>query len=75
MSPPRLAAYCTSEAEAVTARLFEWLAIPSISAAPEHAEEVYRSAEWLADACRDAGFDRVEIWSTPGHPSVFAEWT
>lgn len=75
MSPSRLAAYCTSEADAVTARLFDWLAIPSISAAPGHADDVQRSAVWLADACRDAGFDRVEIWPTAGHPSVFAEWT
>ncbi len=75
MSRPRLAAYCTSEADAVVDRLFAWLAIPSISAVPEHAADVARSAEWLAGACRSAGFERVEIVSTPGHPSVFAEWS
>ncbi len=75
MPSPRLAAYCTAEADAVTGRLFDWLAIPSISAAAEHVGAVRRSAEWLAAACRDAGFDRVEIWTTPGHPSVYAEWT
>jgi len=75
MTNPRLAAYCSSEADAVQNRLFRWLEIPSISAAPEHAADVRRSAVWLADACRDAGFERVEIFETPGHPSVFAQWS
>ncbi len=74
MSSPRLAVYSASEAEAITARLFEWLSIPSISALGDHAADVERSAEWLAAACRAAGFQTVEIWPTAGHPSVFAEW-
>jgi acetylornithine deacetylase/succinyl-diaminopimelate desuccinylase-like protein len=55
-------------------RLLEWLRIPSISADPERAGDVRRSAEWLADALRDVGFPTVEIWDTPGAPAVFAEW-
>jgi acetylornithine deacetylase/succinyl-diaminopimelate desuccinylase-like protein len=55
-------------------RLVEWLRIPSISADPERAGDVRRSAEWLADALRDVGFPTVEIWDTPGAPAVFAEW-
>lgn len=57
------------------ARLFEWLAIPSVSAEPGHRDDVRASAAWLAEACRDAGAAGVEIWETPGHPSVFAEWS
>lgn len=75
MRKPRLADYCSTEAEAVTARLLEWLAIPSISALVDRATEVRRSADWLAAACREAGFRRVEVWETPGHPAVFAEWS
>jgi acetylornithine deacetylase/succinyl-diaminopimelate desuccinylase-like protein len=54
--------------------LAEWLRIPSVSAQPEHAGDVRRSAEWLAATLRDTGFPVSEIWDTPGAPAVFAEW-
>lgn len=54
--------------------LKEWLAIPSISADPEHHEDVRRSARWLADHLTETGFPTVEVWQTPGLPAVFAEW-
>ncbi|HEU0131723.1 MAG TPA: dipeptidase [Mycobacteriales bacterium] len=50
-----------------------FLRIPSISAAPEHRDDVRRSAEWLAEALRRTGFGTVELWETPGHPAVYAE--
>jgi acetylornithine deacetylase/succinyl-diaminopimelate desuccinylase-like protein len=56
------------------AMLVEWMRIPSISADPARADDVRRSAEWLADAFRRTGFPVVEIWETPGAPAVFAEW-
>jgi acetylornithine deacetylase/succinyl-diaminopimelate desuccinylase-like protein len=55
-------------------RLLEWLRIPSISADPSHSPDVRRSAEWLVDALGRAGFPDVELWETPGHPAVFAQW-
>ncbi|MFD4140281.1 dipeptidase [Streptomyces sp. NPDC058572] len=54
--------------------LTEWLRIPSVSAQPEHAADVRRSAEWLATALAGTGFPVTEIWPTPGAPAVFAEW-
>src|SRR4051812_46338261 len=56
------------------ADLDAWLRIPSISADPAHASDVARSAEWLAEALRRAGFPTVETWPTPGAPAVYAEW-
>ena len=56
------------------ADLDAWLRIPSISADPAHAGDVRRSAEWLAGAFRRDGFPTVEVWETPGAPTVFAEW-
>lgn len=52
-----------------------WLRIPSVSADPERAGDVRRSAEWAAEALRRTGFHEVEIWETEdgGHPAVFAE--
>ena len=41
--------------------LKQYLAIPSISALPEHAADVRRAAEWTADACRTAGLENVKL--------------
>ena len=51
----------------------ELLRIPSISAQPERAGDVRRSAEHLAQATRDAGFQRAEVLETSGLPAVYAE--
>lgn len=57
------------------AELCEWLRIPGISAQAEHHRDVRASAEWLAQAAKDAGFSRAEIWDDgPWLPAVFAEW-
>ncbi len=66
--------YVESHRDKLLADLDAWLRIPSISASPEHAPEVRRSAEWLAERLRAAGFPTVEIWETDGLPAVFAEW-
>ncbi|MGI5137170.1 MULTISPECIES: dipeptidase [unclassified Streptomyces] len=54
--------------------LAEWLRIPSVSAQPEHAADVRRSAEWLAAKLAETGFPTAEVWPTGGAPAVFAEW-
>ncbi|MFD8551995.1 dipeptidase [Streptomyces fradiae] len=54
--------------------LAEWLRIPSVSARPEHASDVRRSAEWLAARLTGTGFPVVEVWETDGAPAVYAEW-
>ncbi len=54
--------------------LKQWLAIPSISADPDRAPDVRRSAEWLAAHLSGIGFPVAEVWETGGLPAVFAEW-
>jgi len=54
--------------------LTDFLRIPSISSLPEHAGDVAHSARFLADHLRTLRPDRLEVWSTPGHPAVFASW-
>src|SRR5437763_8993676 len=51
-----------------------WLRIPSISTLPEHAADTHQAAEYAADQLRHAGFERVEIIPTQGHPLVYGEW-
>ena len=67
-------AFVTEHSASLLADLDAWLRIPGISAQPERWEDVNRSAEWFADACRRAGFPLVEIWPTAGLPTVYAEW-
>ena len=50
------------------------LAIPSISALPEHADDVRRCAAWCADEMRRIGLDHVHLIDTPGNPVVYGDW-
>jgi len=50
------------------------LAIPSISALPEHAADTRRAAEWTAEALRNAGMQNVRLMETPGNPVVYGDW-
>jgi acetylornithine deacetylase/succinyl-diaminopimelate desuccinylase-like protein len=54
--------------------LKQYLAIPSISALPEHAADTRRAAEWTADALRNAGMQNVSLMETPGNPVVYGDW-
>ncbi len=50
------------------------LAIPSISALPEHTGDVRRCAEWCGDEMRRVGLQNVQLFETPGNPIVYADW-
>ena len=50
------------------------LRIPSVSAQPEHRDDMLRCAEHLAAELRSLGMTRVEVVKTAGHPIVYAEW-
>jgi acetylornithine deacetylase/succinyl-diaminopimelate desuccinylase-like protein len=67
-------AFVQAEADALVAELSEWCAIPSISADPEHAADVRRSAEHLAGLMEAAGLDSDVLASDGGQPAVYAEW-
>jgi acetylornithine deacetylase/succinyl-diaminopimelate desuccinylase-like protein len=51
-----------------------FLRIPSISTLPEHAPDIGRAAEFVADSLRKAGLENVEVIQTAGHPLVYADW-
>jgi acetylornithine deacetylase/succinyl-diaminopimelate desuccinylase-like protein len=50
------------------------LAIPSISALPEHAADVKRCAEWCANEMRRIGLQNVCLIDTRGNPVVYGDW-
>jgi acetylornithine deacetylase/succinyl-diaminopimelate desuccinylase-like protein len=51
-----------------------WIAIPSISAQPEHAPDVRRSAVHAVGRMLAAGLTRAEVLETGGHPVAYGEW-
>jgi len=51
-----------------------FLAIPSISALPEHAGDVKRCAEWCTGEMQRIGLQNVKLLDTPGNPVVYGDW-
>ncbi len=66
--------YARANQDRFLAELNEFLSIPSISTQPEHKPDIKRAAVWLRDKLLTAGFPKVEVMPTPGHPVVYAEW-
>jgi acetylornithine deacetylase/succinyl-diaminopimelate desuccinylase-like protein len=56
------------------AELLEFVAIPSISALPDHAADVQRAAAWVARRLTAAGVENVAVLPTGGHPVVYGDW-
>lgn len=54
--------------------LKRYLAIPSISALPDHAADVRACAEWTAAEMRRIGLENVRLVATPGNPVVCGDW-
>jgi len=50
------------------------LAIPSISALPEHKADVRRCAEWCSEEMTRIGLQNVRLIDTPGYPVVYGDW-
>ena len=52
-------------------RWLDWLRIPSIGAAPEHAADCRAAAEFARQQLEDMGFD-AQLRETGGHPAIVA---
>jgi acetylornithine deacetylase/succinyl-diaminopimelate desuccinylase-like protein len=74
MADLALEAYAEKERERILATLFSWLRIPSISAEPDHAGDVYASADFCAGLLRQAGLEHVAVLETGGGPAAYADW-
>ncbi len=56
------------------AELMDFLRIPSVSTEERHRDDIRRAADFLKQRLEEAGFERVEVMPTGGHPVVYAEW-
>ncbi len=53
--------------------LIDFAAIPSVSTAPQHEDDIRKAAEWLRNRLTQTGFRNVNIFPTERHPIVYAE--
>lgn len=67
-------AYLEKNREVLLKKLYEFLAIPSVSTDPNHKEDVQRAADFLTTYLQEIGFNGVEKVETAGHPIVYAEY-
>src|SRR5215217_4552509 len=50
------------------------LRFPSVSALPQHRDDMRATAEWVADFMRRIGIPEVELIEGGGHPLVYGRW-
>ena len=67
-------AYADEHRDAFLEDLKALLRIPSISTLPEHAKDVQRAAQFVADQLSAIGLKKVKVIKTAGHPLVYGEW-
>jgi len=71
--------YIQTHRDRYVSELAEWLAIPSVSALPEHAGDVRRAAEWALAQMNQVGLQNTRLIETGpeqqrGNPVVYGEW-
>jgi acetylornithine deacetylase/succinyl-diaminopimelate desuccinylase-like protein len=71
---PRIEEYLSENREHHLDELKQLLSIPSVSALPEHQQDVQQAAQWLAEALKRAGMEQVKVMPTKGNPVVYGEW-
>jgi acetylornithine deacetylase/succinyl-diaminopimelate desuccinylase-like protein len=66
--------YINTGRDRFVAELKHYLAIPSISALPQHAGDVRRAADFSLDELKRVGMEHAKLYETPGNPVVYADW-
>ncbi|MFT3948581.1 MAG: dipeptidase [Agriterribacter sp.] len=65
--------YQTNNKDIFLNELLELLRIPSVSARSEHKADMITCAEAVKNRLLEAGADKAEVFTTEGHPVVYAE--
>lgn len=66
--------YARDNRERFIKELEAFLRIPSVSALPDHREDVVRAANWLVEQLRNIGLTGEVLPIEGGHPMVYGEW-
>ena len=67
--------YIENNKERFFDELFSLMRIPSVSAKPEHKEDMQKCAERYAELLLEAGADEAGVFPTEGNPVVFGSKT
>jgi acetylornithine deacetylase/succinyl-diaminopimelate desuccinylase-like protein len=67
-------AYTQSKRARSVSELKEFIRFATVSAQPQHAEDLTKCAAWLADHLKRVGLEHVEVIPTHRHPIVYADW-
>jgi acetylornithine deacetylase/succinyl-diaminopimelate desuccinylase-like protein len=74
MLPSRVLGYAHTQRNRFVSDLMDCIRFPSVSAQPQHAEDVRACAVWLVNHLRQIGMERAQVLPTRGHPLVYADW-
>ncbi|WP_031427437.1 dipeptidase [Flavimarina sp. Hel_I_48] len=69
----KAADYIAENKDRFISELIKLLKIPSISADPAYKDEMFTTADKVAERLKEAGCDKVEVCETPGYPVVYGE--
>ena len=69
----KAADYIAENKERFINELIKLLKIPSISADPAYKDEMFATADKVAEYLKEAGCAKVEVCETPGYPVVYGE--
>jgi acetylornithine deacetylase/succinyl-diaminopimelate desuccinylase-like protein len=75
MSVARAIAHARTHRKRFLAELMEFIRFPTISAQPQHRDDIARCARWLVRQLQQIGLDDARIIATRRHPIVFASRT
>jgi acetylornithine deacetylase/succinyl-diaminopimelate desuccinylase-like protein len=70
---PALVRYCDEHQAEFLEELARWVAIPSISANPQHAGDVRRCCERVVERMRAIGLE-ARVLETDGNPLAYGQW-
>lgn len=66
--------YIESNKKRYLDELCELIRIPSISTQSKHKQDILKCANLLVEKFKAMGMQRTQLYDTPGHPLVYAEW-
>jgi acetylornithine deacetylase/succinyl-diaminopimelate desuccinylase-like protein len=69
-----LLSYVDGSKERYLKELKDFIGHPSVSTNTENTTDLRQCATWLADHMKSIGLQNVQIFETPGHPAVYADW-
>lgn len=72
-SDTKLADYCDEHRDEYLDELKRWIAIPSISADPDHRDDVRNCCDRLVERMREIGLDACAL-ETGGNPIAYGQW-